>query len=156
VAVARIGVRDVRDGSLSLAAGSRYPRGVAAPHSFGRYRVTGTLGAVAMGEVYAASDDVLGREVAVKTLCGHLSQLAAHILDERTYDPLLVLAQGRAPLPDVSRWSCDGRSTADDRSRSSFIDGAPGSRRCEDRGGTRHASSLGPKDAVWPAGLASC
>ena len=36
-----------------------------------------------MGEVYAASDDVLGREVAVKTLRGHRSELAARILDER-------------------------------------------------------------------------
>lgn len=77
MAVARSGVRDVRDGPVLLAAGSRYPRGVAATHSFGRYRVTGTLGAVAMGELYAAIDDVLGREVAVKTLCGLRSQLAA-------------------------------------------------------------------------------
>ena len=53
------------------------------PHSFGRYRVTGTLGTGAMGEVYAAIDDVLGREVAVKTLRGHRSALAARILDER-------------------------------------------------------------------------
>jgi eukaryotic-like serine/threonine-protein kinase len=61
----------------------RYPRRVADPHSFGRYRVTGTLGTGAMGEVYAAIDDVLGREVAVKTLRGHRSELAARILDER-------------------------------------------------------------------------
>jgi len=32
---------------------------------FGRYRVTGTLGSGAMGEVFEAIDDVLGREVAV-------------------------------------------------------------------------------------------
>ena len=51
--------------------------------SFGRYRVTGTLGTGAMGEVFAAVDDVLGREVAVKTLRGHGSALAARILDER-------------------------------------------------------------------------
>jgi serine/threonine-protein kinase len=56
---------------------------VAEPHSFGRYRVTGTLGAGAMGEVYAAIDEVLGREVAVKTLRGHRSELAARMLDER-------------------------------------------------------------------------
>lgn len=61
----------------------RYPRGVADPHSFGRYRVTGTLGAGAMGEVYAAIDEVLGREVAVKTLRAHRSELAARMLDER-------------------------------------------------------------------------
>jgi tRNA A-37 threonylcarbamoyl transferase component Bud32 len=67
----------VRGGDL------RYPRGVADTRSFGRYRVTGTLGAGAMGEVYAAVDDALGREVAVKTLRGHTSELAARILDER-------------------------------------------------------------------------
>ena len=50
---------------------------------FGRYRVTGTLGAGAMGEVFSAVDDVLGREVAVKTLKGHRNGLAARILDDR-------------------------------------------------------------------------
>ena len=51
--------------------------------SFGRYRVTGTIGTGAMGEVFAAVDESLGREVAVKTLRGHASALAARILDER-------------------------------------------------------------------------
>ena len=50
---------------------------------FGRYRVTGTLGAGAMGEVFSAVDDVLGREVAVKTLKGHRNGLAARMLDDR-------------------------------------------------------------------------
>lgn len=50
---------------------------------FGRYRVTGTLGAGAMGEVFAAVDDVLGREVAVKTLKGHRNALAARMIDDR-------------------------------------------------------------------------
>jgi len=56
---------------------------VALPDSFGRYRVTGSLGAGAMGEVVAAVDDVLGREVAVKTLRGRTTGLAARIADER-------------------------------------------------------------------------
>jgi len=50
---------------------------------FGRYRVTGSLGAGAMGEVFAAVDDVLGREVAVKTLKGHRNALAARMIDDR-------------------------------------------------------------------------
>jgi hypothetical protein len=56
---------------------------VAAAHSFGRYKVTGTLGAGGMGLVYAAMDDVLGREVAVKTLHGRVAGLGGQILDER-------------------------------------------------------------------------
>ncbi|HWU85656.1 MAG TPA: serine/threonine-protein kinase, partial [Kofleriaceae bacterium] len=56
---------------------------MAAANSFGRYRVTGTLGAGAMGEVFAAVDEVLGREVAVKTLRGQGSGLAARLADER-------------------------------------------------------------------------
>jgi eukaryotic-like serine/threonine-protein kinase len=56
---------------------------VTEPRRFGRYRVTATLGTGAMGEVYAAVDDVLGRDVAVKTLRGPRSELAARILDER-------------------------------------------------------------------------
>ncbi len=50
---------------------------------FGRYVVTGTLGSGAMGEVFAAVDDVLGREVAIKTLKAHANGLAARMLDER-------------------------------------------------------------------------
>ena len=50
---------------------------------FGRYTVTGTLGRGAMGHVYAAVDDVLGRSVAVKTLHGGATGLAARMLDDR-------------------------------------------------------------------------
>jgi eukaryotic-like serine/threonine-protein kinase len=50
---------------------------------FGRYTVTGTLGRGAMGHVYAAVDDVLGRPVAVKTLHGTATGLDARQLDER-------------------------------------------------------------------------
>ncbi|MGN6103804.1 MAG: serine/threonine-protein kinase, partial [Kofleriaceae bacterium] len=52
-------------------------------HRFGRYTVTGTLGSGAMGCVYAAVDDVLGRAVAVKTLRGGATGLGARVLDER-------------------------------------------------------------------------
>ncbi|MEJ7602342.1 MAG: serine/threonine-protein kinase [Kofleriaceae bacterium] len=40
---------------------------------FGRFRATGELGAGAMGTVYRAKDDILGREVAIKTLHAHRS-----------------------------------------------------------------------------------
>ncbi len=60
----------------------RYPDGVTA-ETFGRYRVTGTLGAGGMGEVYEAVDEVLGRPVAVKTLRGKHGGLTARLLDER-------------------------------------------------------------------------
>ena len=54
---------------------------VAKAHTFGRYRVTKTLGAGAMGEVFEAIDDVLGREVAIKTLRS-ASGVTARFIDD--------------------------------------------------------------------------
>ncbi len=59
---------------------------------FGRYRITRTLGAGAMGEVYEAIDEVLGREVAVKTLRTQ-SGAFAHLLDERFRQEARAIAQ---------------------------------------------------------------
>jgi len=68
---------------------------VGSPQAFGRYRVTSTLGAGAMGEVFLAVDDVLGREVAIKTLRGGLAKggLGARILDERFRHEARAIAQ---------------------------------------------------------------
>src|ERR1041384_3334872 len=70
--MARHGMRDgVRRPPRVRGGDPRYPGGVAEARSFGRYRVTATIGTGAMGEVFAAVDEALGREVAVKTLRGH-------------------------------------------------------------------------------------
>jgi serine/threonine-protein kinase len=65
---------------------------VAPAHTFGRYRVSGTLGIGAMGEVYSAVDEVLGREVAVKTLKS-ASGFTAHMLDDRFRQEARAIAQ---------------------------------------------------------------
>lgn len=69
---------------------------VAKPHSFGRYRVTKTLGAGAMGEVYEAIDDVLGREVAVKTLRS-AHGVTARFIDDRFRNEARAIAQFSHP-----------------------------------------------------------
>lgn len=61
-------------------------------HSFGRYRVTKTLGSGAMGEVYEAVDDVLGREVAIKTLRS-ASGVTARFIDDRFRNEARAIAQ---------------------------------------------------------------
>jgi serine/threonine-protein kinase len=65
---------------------------VANAHSFGRYRVTKTLGTGAMGEVYEAVDDVLGREVAIKTLRS-ASGVTARFIDDRFRNEARAIAQ---------------------------------------------------------------
>ncbi len=45
--------------------------------------MTSTIGAGAMGEVFAATDDVLGREVAVKILRAQRTGVAARMVDDR-------------------------------------------------------------------------
>jgi eukaryotic-like serine/threonine-protein kinase len=65
---------------------------VAAEHRFGRYRVTKPLGAGAMGEVYEAIDDVLGREVAIKTL-RTANGVAARFIDDRFRNEARAIAQ---------------------------------------------------------------
>src|SRR5687768_1654401 len=64
--------------------------------NFGRYRVTKTLGAGAMGEVYEAIDDVLGREVAIKTLRG-ASGAQARFIDDRFRNEARAIAQFSHP-----------------------------------------------------------
>ena len=61
-------------------------------HSFGRYRVTKTLGTGAMGEVFEAIDDVLGREVAIKTL-RDASGITARFIDDRFRNEARAIAQ---------------------------------------------------------------
>lgn len=56
--------------------------------------MTGTLGAGAMGEVFAAVDDVLGRDVAVKTLLG---SVASRMADERFRNEARAIARFSHP-----------------------------------------------------------
>ena len=64
--------------------------------SFGRFRVTKTLGSGAMGEVYEAVDDVLGREVAIKTLRA-ANGIAARFIDDRFRNEARAIAQFSHP-----------------------------------------------------------
>jgi eukaryotic-like serine/threonine-protein kinase len=69
---------------------------VAKAHTFGRYRVTKTLGVGGMGEVFEAIDDVLGREVAIKTLRSK-SGIAARFIDDRFRNEARAIAQFSHP-----------------------------------------------------------
>ncbi len=69
---------------------------MAKTHSFGRYRVTKTLGVGAMGEVFEAIDDVLGRDVAIKTLRSE-SGIAARFIDDRFRNEARAIAQFSHP-----------------------------------------------------------
>ena len=69
---------------------------MAKAHSFGRYRVTKTLGTGGMGEVYEAIDDVLGREVAIKTLRSE-NGIAARFIDDRFRNEARAIAQFSHP-----------------------------------------------------------
>jgi serine/threonine protein kinase len=69
---------------------------VATAHTFGRYRVTKTLGTGAMGEVYEAIDDVLGREVAIKTLRSE-NGVTARFIDDRFRNEARAIAQFSHP-----------------------------------------------------------
>jgi hypothetical protein len=59
---------------------------------FGRYRVVGALGKGGMGEVFAATDDLLGREVAIKTLRAGDGPVA-RLVDERFKHEARAIAQ---------------------------------------------------------------
>ncbi len=98
----------VPDGPLNAAAakpGEQLPK-------FGRYQATATLGSGAMGTVYRAHDDLLGRDVAIKTLTSsgelgirerfvrearaigavhHPNILAVHDVGEQDGTPFLVM-----------------------------------------------------------------
>src|SRR5687768_17769229 len=69
---------------------------VARAHSFGRYRVTKTLGVGGMGEVFEAIDDVLGREVAIKTLRS-ANGVTARFIDDRFRNEARAIAQFSHP-----------------------------------------------------------
>jgi len=68
---------------------------IAAGTGFGRFEVLGPLGAGAMGEVYRARDDSLGRQVAIQVLPARFSadpeRLRRFDVEARQLDDLYLL-----------------------------------------------------------------
>lgn len=96
-----IRARDGSDRRLRALVDERLFGGPAPPATIDRYRVTGRIGAGAMGVVYLAIDEQLGRQVAVKLLHRHVASDAALGGDARLLREARALA--RLDHPNVVR-----------------------------------------------------